>query len=140
MNIEYYLCSKAVTEHFPDLEKSKPFTSGYNGDKEEHYIVSTVNFELIKKYYDEVIEPYNEKSNVSIDFWIRCCCSSLLDASSITKKECRELGIFVAIENKLNLTNETNRAYAIFSMAETYGNTPIEFINNIVGNKLLMVK
>jgi hypothetical protein len=130
---EYYLCSKAVIEHFPNLERSKPFKSGYEHDKEdEYYIVLTENFGAISKYYDEVIQPFNQKSTIDdIDFWLRECCASQLDASSITKKECRELGVFVAIERELNLTNERNRAYAIFSISQAYGLTPIEFINKI---------
>lgn len=132
--VRYFLCCSAVIEHFPYLEKSKPFKSGYSYDYEDlYFVIATNDFESIEKYYDEVIKPFNQKSNVAdIDFWLRECCDSQLDAAPkgcITK--CKAFGIFKAIENVWNLTNEKNRAFAIYKMSEYYGITPIEFVNRI---------
>ena len=132
--VRYFLCSSAVIEHFPYLEKSKPFKSGYSYNYEDlYFVIATNDFESIEKYYDEVIKPFNQKSNVAdIDFWLRECCDSQLDAAPkgcITK--CKAFGIFKAIENVWNLTNEKNRAFAIYKMSEYYGITPIEFVNRI---------
>jgi hypothetical protein len=133
MKNEYYLCSSAVIEHFPDLKKSKPFKSGYSFENDEkYYVIETDSHDAIKKYYDSVIQPYNAKSNVSIDFWTREICNSQIDEAKrgcLTK--CRQHGVFVAIENLWNLTKENNRAYAIFRMAEYYALNPIEFINKV---------
>lgn len=132
--VQYFLCSAAVIEHFPRLKKSKPFKSGYEYDKDDvYFIVATENFDAIAKYYDEVIEPFNEKSTIKdIDFWLRECTNSKVEEAPkgcITK--CKEYGVFGAIENIWNLTNEENRAFCIFRMSEYYGLNPIEFINKI---------
>lgn len=131
----YYLCSKSVIEHFPNIVKSKPFQSGFEFEEEdEFYIIETDEFDVIEKYYTNVIEPFNEKSNVSdIDFWLRECCDSQLEQTkkgSITK--CRRLGVFSAISEIWNLTNAKHQAYGIFKMAEYYGLNPIEFIERVV--------
>ena len=134
-SITYYLCSSAVIEHFPDLEKSKPFRSGYDYDKEIfYYVIATYEWEKLFDYYERVIAPFNEKSNVDdIDYWLRECCQSQVDEAQkgcITK--CRSNGIFKAIENIWDLTNEKNRSYCIFKMSEYYKLTPIEFVNRVV--------
>lgn len=131
----YFLCSKSVIEHFPNLVKSKPFKSGFDFEKEdEFYIIETNEFDVIEKYYMNVIKPFNEKSNISdIDFWLRECCDSQLELpkkGSITK--CRRLGFFAAISQIWNLTNAKNQAYAIFKMSDYYGLNPIEFVNRVV--------
>jgi len=131
---EYFLCSSSVIEHFSNLKKSKPFKSGYSHDYEDlYFVIATDDYESIEKYYKEVIEPFNEKSNVTdIDFWVRECCDSLLDAAPkgcITK--CKAFGVFKAIENIWGLTNEKHRAFAIYKMAEYYDVNPIEFINKV---------
>lgn len=133
--INYYLCSDAVVKHFPELERSKPFISGYDHDKDDvYYIIATYEWEKLFDYYERVIAPFNEKSNVDdIDFWLRECCNSQVDEAPkgcITK--CRSNGIFKAIENVWGLTNERNRAYSIYKMSEYYGVTPIEFVNRVV--------
>jgi hypothetical protein len=55
-----------------------------------------------------------------------------MDISKITLKGAKQKGLFVEIENKLNFTNETNRAMTIYNLAEKYNCTPIEFINKLV--------
>lgn len=132
--VRYFLCSSAVIDHFPNSVRSNPFKSGYDFDKEEkYYILATMNFEEYEKYYDEVIEPFNQKSNVSdIDFWLRECCDSQVNqAPKGCLIKCKTLGIFKAIENVYGLTNEKNRAYAIFKMAEYYGIDPIKFVGKV---------
>lgn len=130
----FFLCSEAVIEHFPNFEKSKPFKSGYDLDDDNYYIISTEHYKALLKYYDEVIEPFNEKSTVEdIDFWFRPCEQSFLsDCPKGAITRCRTVGVFRAIESFWNLTNESNRAFAIFKMAEYYGMNPIEFINRVV--------
>jgi hypothetical protein len=131
---EFFLCSKEVINHFPNLEKSKPFKSGYDWDSEEYYVLFTNDYEKIATYYKEVIQPYNEKSNVDdIDFWIRQICNSQLnEAPKGCIIKCKTYGIFKAIENIWNLSNEKNRGFAIHKMSEYYGINPIEFINRVV--------
>lgn len=52
----FYLCSSAVIEHFPSLERSKPFKSGYEHDKEDvYYIIATYEWEQLFDYYERVI-------------------------------------------------------------------------------------
>jgi hypothetical protein len=130
--IEYYLCSEEVVKHFPDLKKSLPFKSGYEWDKNNYFIIETTDFAPVNKYFNEVIAPYNEKSNCPLDFWLRQVCPSQLDAGVITLKQCRQFGIFQAIENELDLTNGTNRAFAIFSLSKKFNcKNPIEFIRKV---------
>lgn len=135
---EYFLCSAEVLEHFADfLHISEPFKSGYEFDKDEiYYVVLTDGYKEIEKYYNKVIEPFNEKSRAgTVDFWMKPITNSSLEAAPkgcITK--CRRLGIFRAIEQIWNLTNESNRAFAIFKMAEYYGIDPIEFVDKIRRN------
>lgn len=132
--VRYFLCSYSVIEHFPDCVRSIPFKSGYDFDvNDKYYILATADFEKYEKYYNEVIQPFNEKSNVDdIDFWLRECCTSQLDnAPKGCLTKCKTYGIFKAIENIYGLTNEKNRAFAIFKMAEYYGIDPIEFIGRV---------
>ena len=130
--MEYYLCSNEVVNHFPDLEKSNSFKSGYDWDIDsDYFVISVDDYKPIDKYYKEVVEPYNEKSNCPIDFWLRPVCGSTLDSTQITLKQIRKIGLFLAIENELNLTKETNRAFAIYSLSQKYNCTPIDFINKI---------
>lgn len=131
---EYYLCSGAVIEHFPELEKSKIFKSGYEWDNDsEYYVIATTDYKRIEKYFNEVIEPFNEKSNVpDIDFWLRPCCESLIDIDGLTKNICKEAGVIIAIERKIGLTAERNVAFAIYALAKKYNYSPIQFINRVV--------
>jgi hypothetical protein len=99
-----------------------------------YFIIGTYEYEKLFDYYERVIAPFNEKSNVDdIDYWLREICNSQLDEAPkgcITK--CRGNGVFRAIENVWGLTNEKNRAFAIHKMSEYYGLTPIEFVNRVV--------
>lgn len=132
--VRYFLCSSDVIKHFPNSVRSIPFKSGYDYDKEDrYYILATQNFEEYEKYYNEVIEPFNQKSNVDdIDYWLRECCNNqLTDSPKGCLTKCKTYGIFYAIENIYGLTNEKNRAFAIFKMAEYYGIDPIEFVGRV---------
>jgi hypothetical protein len=133
-NLRYYLCSAAVVEHFPNLKRSLPFDSGYDHDRNDvYYVIATDDFHNIERYYNEVIEPFNEKSTVAdIDFWLRECCDSQLDPSPIgCDVKCKRHGIFLAIEKMWNLSNESNRAFAIYKMAERCVLNPIGFVNRV---------
>lgn len=128
----YYLCSKSVIEHFPTVEQSRPFKSGYGFDHGDDYYIAILDFDVISEYYKNVIAVYNEKSNVDdIDFWCRECCPGSMDVSKITLKDIKSKGLFVEIEHNLSLTNESNRAMCIYNLSEKFNCTPIEFINKI---------
>ena len=132
-NCSFYLCSKAVIEHFIDVEHSKPFKSGYKHDLDDEYYVALLNFDKVEEYFINVIEPFNVKNhNDIIDFWCRECVAGQMDVSKITLKGAKQNGLFVEIEQKLGLTNEKNRAMTIFNLSEKYNCTPIELINKIV--------
>ena len=130
----YHLCSSTVIQHFPDIAKSNSFKSGYDFDKDTDYFVimlSDNEENEITKYYENVISPYNDKSNCPIDFWTRPCCNSFVEVNLLSLDACKRKGLFLAIEIQTGLTKEQNRAYAIYSLANKYGITPIELINKI---------
>jgi thiol-disulfide isomerase/thioredoxin len=113
--MEYFLCSKEVINAFPEAEHSKPFSSGYDYEKDEKFYVALLDFD-----------------NISDDFWCRECVPCQMDVSKITLKGAKQKGLFVEIEEKINLTNDINRAMTIYNLAEKYNCNPIEFINKIV--------
>lgn len=131
-DLKYLLCSKPVIDIFTPAVYSKPFKSGYDFDKDEFYFVALLDCDAVEKYYNEIVEPFNEKSDEpDIDFWTRECCAGSMDVTKITIKNARKNGLFVEIERKLNLTNEKNRALVIHNLSAKYGLTPIELINKI---------
>lgn len=133
----YLLCSESVIAHFPKMERSKPFQSGYYHDRGcLFYVIQTDDVDEISKYYNNVIGPFNTKSHIEyIEFWFREVCDSQL--SDIDKEcilKCRTIGIFKAIESIWGLTTETNRGYAIHKMASYSRVNPIEFINRVISD------
>lgn len=131
-NKNYYLCSQAVIDFANPTEVSKPFKSGYEWDDDVYY-VALIDFENVEKHYNEVIQPFNEKSaEPDIDFWCRECVSGTMEDALISLKKANEKGFFVEIENKLNLTNERNRAMIICNMAQNRGISPVELINKML--------
>ena len=130
--MNYYLCSQEVITHLQPSEVSKPFKSGYAHDDDSYY-VALLDEDETEKYYNEVIEPYNEKSRVHCDFWTRPCEPGTMDSSSITLEDCKEFGLFKAIEIALSLSTEKNRALVIGNLAHDFNCTPIEFIDLIAG-------
>lgn len=123
----YFLCSYLVIEQFPEVEKSTPFKSGYDFEKDKVYYVAVLDFDAVDKHYKENIEPFDNL----IEFWCRECVPGSMDVSNITLSAMKKNGIFVEFENKLNLTTERNRAMIIYNLAQKYNCTPIEFINKI---------
>ncbi len=133
---QYYLCSSAVIEHFPDIIKSKPIKNGYiNRNCEEIcYVIAIKNFHEISKYYTKVIKPFNDLSNVPINFWLRICeDSNIQDFSLNSVKSIADFNkkLFLEIENIYNVTSEKNIAYAIYKIAKAYGMNPIQFVNKV---------
>ncbi|CCG99822.1 hypothetical protein FAES_1812 [Fibrella aestuarina BUZ 2] len=128
---EFYLCSATVIEHLQPKIVSKPFRSGYDSDKDTRYYVAQFDYQDAKSYYKGVIEPFNEKSRVHCNFWFRTCSRGHIDVSQITMTNCRRLGLFVAIEQAVNLTQPQNIAIAIGELADKFNCSPIEFINKI---------
>ncbi len=123
----YFLCSKQVVEIFKPSDASKPFKSGWTIDKDEDFFVAVLDYDAVRKYYDEVIEPQDD----AIDFWAGECCEGTMDISKITIAGCKRYGLFVEIERVLNLTAVRNQAMVIKNLSMKYGVTPVEFINKI---------
>lgn len=130
--MEYYLCSQEVIDHLTPEIVSLPFKSGYKHDHDLYYIASFESKDA-NDYYNEVIEPFNEKSRKYCDFWFRSCEPGFMDVSTIYLEDCYEYGIFKTIEIETGFTNETNRALVIANLANENSCDPIkliELINN----------
>ncbi|SHG28035.1 hypothetical protein [Flavobacterium johnsoniae] len=128
----YYLCSQAVIDFAKPTDVSKPFKSGYEWDQDNYY-VANIDFEIVEKHFKEVIKPHNQSSaEPDIDFWCRECVAGTMNDSKISLKQAKEKGLFVEIENKLNITAERNRAMTIYNLAESRGITPVDLINRIL--------
>lgn len=134
----YYLCSEEVVKAFPDLVKSKSFISGYEHDKgKNYYIVITPDFQPIQDYFDnknpdgfwicEIIDSQLEIDE--IDFFDSNECEA--NECSISIEDCKEMGIFAAIEQFIGVTKEQNIAYAIYKICEREELNPIEFANKL---------
>lgn len=123
---EYFLCSKAVIDYFPDVEKSKPFKSGYRFDKGDCYYVAVIDFPKVDSFYKA-----NEERLLLEDFWCRECHAGSMEVDKITIAGCKRNGLFKEIENKIGLTTERNQAMTIYNLSQKYNCTPIEFINRI---------
>lgn len=143
----YYLCSEEVVKQFPGVIKSKPFKSGYSFSEEIHknyYVVKICEdtYSLIEMYY-------HSKSEDEIgDFWIWEIVDShltleknevdlteygqgLYTPDEITLEDCQLLGLFVAIEESLDVTKENNRAFALYKLSQKYKTDPISFVNQL---------
>ncbi|RYC70696.1 hypothetical protein EQG79_00660 [Spirosoma sordidisoli] len=108
---------------------SKPFRSGYHDDTDLYY-VAELDHKIASKYYNKVIEPYNNKTRHNhIDFWYCICEPGSMDTSEFDCAEIAKVGLFYLIEDELNLTKETNRALVIGNLASDEGVDPITFIN-----------
>jgi len=132
---EYYLCSQAVIEAFPNAEHSLPFKSGYDYEKEVKYYIAVLDFKAVEEYYNRVIKPDEDSDTPLIDFWVMECVGGLMDVSHITIVGCRIHGLFCEIENKTQLTTERNRAMTIFELSQKYNCNPIALIKKIVTKK-----
>lgn len=119
---EYFLCSKAVIDYFPDVEKSKPFKSGWGFDEEDEYYVAVLDFKAVEVVYNKA---------ASENFWCRECHAGSMEVDKITIAACKRNGLFAEIENKIGLTVERNQAMTIYNLSQKYNCTPIEFINRI---------
>jgi hypothetical protein len=131
--MEYHLCSQAVIDHLTPQEVSKPIFTGYES-RGGNYYVAFLDQEDAETYFDEVIDPYNEKSRVHLDFWFRPCDPGNFDVDEITQKACRTKGLFRAIEEGTGLTTEKNIALAICNLAEKFNCSPVEFVNKVTPN------
>lgn len=134
----YYLCSQEVVAAFPELEKSKPFKSGYDYDRDKDYYVVIVDEE---KDWPK-IELHYASGAAFEGFWIWCIEPSQLklkeesvdddfEEDEITLEDCKSLGVFCAIEQYVGVTKENNIAYAFYLLAEKYDTTPIGFANQL---------
>jgi hypothetical protein len=121
-NENYFLCSQAVIDHFPNVEHSKPFKSGWMNDNDNYY-VAILDFDKVQKHYNELSDE--------IDFWCRECVPGTMDVSKIRLSGAKNHGLFKEIEIKIGLTTERNRAMTIYELSEKFNCTPIEFINKI---------
>ena len=124
MKKEYYLCSEEVIKHFPDVEKSKPFKSGYAFDKHMNHYIAVLDFNAVENKYKELTEP--------IEFWCKECTPGSMDVSRITLSGAKKHGLFVEIESQIGLTTERNIAMTIYNLSYSKGITPIELIDKII--------
>lgn len=135
---QYFLCSSEVVKIFPNLVRSNPF----NGNKqrsETHFVIETEDDTEIVNYYDGVVAPHNNKTEISeeykpIDFWFYPICISSLPSKGIeriTIKDCKILGLFFAIEWAMSFSKMENVAFAIYLLSEKYSCSPIQFANKI---------
>jgi hypothetical protein len=124
----FFLCSQDVINAFPECERSKPFKSGFEND-EGLYYVALLDFDVIDRFYREVVEP---KDDVFNDFWCRECVPGQMDVSKITLSGMRRNGVFYEISVKIGLTTEKNQAMTIYNLSQKYNCTPIELINKVV--------
>ena len=122
----YYLCSSEVVRRFPKELKSKPFKSGFRGDRCKYY-VALLDFEEVKKSYEK--RPNNH-------FWARECVGGLMEVHNFILKRIKENGLFMEILDILSLGSKENQAMVIYNLACKYNCTPIEFINKIAKSKL----
>ncbi|WP_445453117.1 hypothetical protein [Flavobacterium sp. 25HG05S-40] len=125
----YFLCSEVVESKYKPFEVSKPFQSGYDHDKRSHYYIAWLQLDEVDKYYKEVVEPHNKKSDNQIDYWCRECSPGTMDVSEINMKDAKKNGLFKEIESATGLTMETNIAMTIFELSELHGCTPVQLIN-----------
>jgi len=119
----YFLCSKELVDVIKPECVSKPFKSGYHWD-DAVYFVALLDFDKVEEVYLVSKATYD-------DFWCRECVGGTMDVSKITIKGSRENGLFVEIENRINLTTEKNIAMTIKELSDRFNCTPIEFINKI---------
>lgn len=69
--MEYFLCSQAVIEHLQPTEVSSAINTGYENEAGYKYYVAKLDYTYGDAYYEKVIEPFNELSQVKLDFWYR---------------------------------------------------------------------
>jgi hypothetical protein len=131
--MDYSLCSQAAIDHLQPAEVSTPFRSGYDHDTDLYY-VALIDTKAAVRYYDKVIEPFNKKAKIHIDFWFRECSSGSMDVDEFDKEGLRRNGLFKEIENVIGLTTESNRAMTICNLADDFGLTPVELIDQIVND------
>ncbi|WP_321331856.1 hypothetical protein [uncultured Bacteroides sp.] len=118
---EYFICSKAVINVFPECEKSKPIKTGYEED--ENIFVAVLDFDKVKLIYNSLDEIHQD------DFWCQEIVGGTMNVAKIHLTNIRKNGIFKEIENILCLTNVNNRAMCIHQLCEKYGRNPIELAN-----------
>lgn len=128
MEKEYFICSKAVVELFPECEKSNPIKTGYKYD--EPVFVAVLDFKKVEAAYDSIHDE-DDNGHCNGDFWCWSLVAGQMDVSKLTLKGIKERGLFLEIENKIGLTSTKNRAMTIHELAEKFGMNPIEFANSI---------
>lgn len=129
----YYYVSEEVINAFPELEKSKPFKSGYGFDKYKNYYVAIINdFSVIEEYYNknktkdffayEIVD-----SLVSLTYYD--CLDEDEEQLELCLEDLNDYGVLNAIENTLDLTKEKNVAYVFYKLSQKYNLNPIELAN-----------
>jgi len=126
----YFLCSRPVVDAMCPTEVSKPFYSGYKLKEDIQYFVAVLDFEKTEQAYKNLPEKDREY------FFAQECVKGTMDVSKISFVKARIKGLFVEIEDKLDLCKMNNRAMIIYNLAERYHITPIEFINKIAVPKI----
>jgi hypothetical protein len=123
----YFYCSKPVIDNFKPFQVSKPFKSGYQFDKNDEFFVAWLNFDEVKKYYENIIDTSEE----NLTFFAWECIPGYIDVSRVNLKAAKREGLCLEIERKTGLTTEKNVAMTIYNLSEREGINPLELINKI---------
>lgn len=134
---------------------SQKFKSGYKTDTENYFVIEVdveTNLAIID-HFETVIAPNNDSylgidnsddvkdysKMTYIDFWTRECLDSHIyfdvvdhytgDDAELSLDKCKENGLFLEIENKLNFSTQANIAYVLFRISEIESVSPLELIN-----------
>lgn len=121
----YYLCSEAVINAFPELKHSKPFKSGFKDDSDIYYI-AILDFDTIEDWYNKLGEE--EQDEVLCQELV----SGTMCVDDITLAGMRKNGIFWEIADKIFLTATRNQTMTLYNLSCKYFCTPIELINKIL--------
>ncbi|EJL66287.1 hypothetical protein [Flavobacterium sp. CF136] len=132
MDANYYFCSQAVVDQFKPEQVSKPFKSGFQIDGYTPHYVAWLNWDEVKKHYDEVVVPNKEKDyDAYSNFWAQELVPGQMYVKDIDLEQAKLFGLLWEIELKTGLTKTNNQAMTIYNLTEREGLNPIDLINKI---------
>lgn len=137
----YYYVSEDVIVAFPDLEKSKPFKSGYDFDKDCNYYIAKINdFSEIEEFYNNGESLDNFFAYELVDSHVDLKYTDFYEDTDdgvgfdvVIEFDFEEIenhnGVLSAIEETLSLTKEQNIAYVFWKLSNKHNINPIEMAN-----------
>lgn len=128
MGKEYFICSKAVIDAFPECEHSKSLKSGY--DHLSNFYIAVLDYPEVERYYKKRLPE-----SVRLNFWCQELVPGLMDVSKFTLRGLRANGLFREIEHVLGLTTLRNVAMTTYEICNRFGFEPIEFANKVLTTK-----